>query len=108
MRCFISTAIGVSPPPVWAAQWVRMRCVPSAADLRTSSICPEVAHLPLHVIEVLSGPGALALGELEAQVEQRRSSVRDVAVGSATSGKLRGGWARGGAIREYGREYACA
>jgi hypothetical protein len=37
----------------------------------------EVAQLPLEVLEVLLDTGALALGELEAQVEQRRDSLSD-------------------------------
>src|SRR5712691_5684971 len=35
----------------------------------------EVAQLPLKVLEVLLDPGALALGELEAQVEQGRNGL---------------------------------
>src|SRR5712692_1974214 len=35
----------------------------------------EVAQLPLEILEVLPDPGALALGELEAQVEQGRNGL---------------------------------
>src|SRR5712692_2232686 len=37
----------------------------------------EVAQLTLEVLEILPDPGALALGELEAQVEQGRNGLAD-------------------------------